>query len=144
MTGWPTAPVLLAPVPLPFAGSYEGVTVYYDVDACKRLAQGQDARAAVYADLLEAETALSRQRLPLAEKVAADADLFTELCIRLILLTVVRLSGPWPGPAPDAADPATWLAMHARVLEWIAFDGLADAEAEYGGPKLMRRSRTQP
>jgi hypothetical protein len=142
--GWPSAPVLLAPVPLPFSGSYEGVTVWYDVDAAKRLAQGQDARAAVYADLLEEETALARRRLPATEKVAADADLFTELCVRLILLTVARLSGPWPGPPPPADDPATWLAMHAIVLEWIAFDGIAAAEAEYGGPKLMRRSRAQP
>lgn len=116
---WPATPLLLAPVPLPFAGSYEGVTVWYDIDAVQRLPAERDA---LTADLSAAFAALDLSdpaALPVAE------DLALEIAMRVIGACVARITTPYAGLVLAPADVLE--AWHPQVVTWCAYGGVEAA-----------------
>lgn len=162
---FPRQPVLLAPVVLPFKGTFEHVTINFNVSVVQDLLDHSGAQlSALNADLTEQETALNaahaEQRaalhadtsLPLEDRTAAlDAldretddhrgTLWLEAAWRVIARTVDSVEWEYTEPPPDPQRPETWANWPPVLIVWIGQQGIQAAGVQFGAGPLARQVR---
>lgn len=140
---FPRTPLLLAPVPLPFKGDYDGITINFNVSAVRALLDADGAGLhALTTDLQAQETALDTdETLTDAERAAQRDALWLQSAQRVIARAVAGVEWPYTDPPPDPAAPETW-PFDPHVLIWIAQIGLARAGAQFAGPFSTQAKRS--
>lgn len=142
---FPKQPLLLAPVILPFQGpgySDAGpITILYNVPCVREIveeATQRDGILGLFADLQERQDAIVAQDVPLLDKARQIDGLVLEGAHRLIQQAVYAVEWPYTDDPPDPQRPETFDIWDARVVAWIAYDGLGLAGQQYAGPLAMR------
>lgn len=140
---FPRQPVLLAPVPIPHKGTFEGVVINYNQSAVQDLlAEEGKALRALNADVAAQEAELDAD--PDLSETARDearGPLWLAAAWRVIAAAVYSVEWDYADPPPDPQQPDTWTGWPPVLIVWIGQAGLQAAGVQFGAGPLAQQVR---